>query len=170
VNAGLAISRMRGYADDRKKAYEPLNEAAEPEFGQQLTLDAKAEEVTTDMAGKGYVPVELEDMMPNPGVIDAAEMQREGGGTGTVALPPTIYAAPIVLSLTSTPAERTTWLTYVLCLGPAWSSVAISVVLQMTFSCYMNSAIVHVVSDDLELECHSGHCSEILTCAACHLH
>eukprot|EP00966_Prymnesium_polylepis_P333375 7388843-Prymnesium_polylepis.1 len=88
-------------------------------------LDKRAEEVTNDMGGRGYVPVTLEDMMPNPGRIDASEMRREGGA-GTVSLPPTIYTAPIVLSLTATPSERRDAVKTFLLLGPVWLALGVS--------------------------------------------
>ncbi len=163
--AGVAVSRMKRNVltsqGDAARSRTALGEYTRLVEEEQQSLDAKAEEVTTDMAGKGYVPVTLEDMMPNPGVIDAAEMQREGG-TGSVALPPTIYTAPIVLGLTATPAERGNWRTALVRLGPSWCAVGISMVLQLTYTSYMNDSIVAVASDDLSTTCQERQASDVL--------
>jgi hypothetical protein len=128
-----------------------------------------------DMVVKGYSLVVEKDLMPSPGQINADTMRREGRA-GTVSLPPTIYSAPIVLTLTAEPNQRGNRFDYLLMIGPVWLAVALSAFLQLAFSYFMLSAMVDtivsedgevaVISDGLVPECGEGTTDPLLRVVA----
>eukprot|EP00966_Prymnesium_polylepis_P051974 1203401-Prymnesium_polylepis.1 len=150
--ARLTLARMPPQSSMFHWLYQRLPDEEELAENERAEVDARAEEVTTEMRGKGFVPLTAEDLATTPGVIDAAKMQREGGA-GTVSLPPTIYAGPIVLTLAATPGERRSVMRSLALLGPVWLSLGISIAVQLTFSYYMHASVVHLVTDDLVAEC-----------------
>ena len=68
-------------------AYQQLHDeqpSDEVRTNESKELEARADEVKTDMRGKGFVPVTQKDMQATPGVIDSTEMKR-AGGAGTIS-------------------------------------------------------------------------------------
>ena len=118
----------------------------------QLALDARGHELASEMAAKGFRPATDDDLKPTADRIDAHTLARTGGA-GNVALPATVYSAPIVLTLTSTPAERRQLISYLVRLVPIWTSLMTSATLQLILAGYLDSAIVAEDSSSVVSTC-----------------
>ena len=71
----------------------------------QAHLDIRESELKSDMSGKGFRIARDADLRPTADRIDADTL-KHASGAGSVSLPPTVFSAPIALTLTSAKQDR----------------------------------------------------------------